>query len=153
MSNQPGSGTGSNYFGWGANFPQSVAIVFDIYQNGNDPSIPYMGIAMNGNPFALAANTGPSRAFSNGNTWYCWLDYIGSLQTLQLRLSSTPTRPNLATIESSINLDSIIQQPKMYLGFGGGSGGDYSVPQIYSWSFSVSELDDSIFLLFGFKKK
>ena len=147
MSNIPGVGQSGDYFGWGAAFPESVAVVFATLSDPTESAVPYTAVAVNGDPTTLLVNSGTTRVFSNGGTWYCWVDYNGGSQTLEIRLSSTSTRPRLAMIETSINLYNTLLQPEMYLGFGAGSSSSYSLPTIHSWSFSVNQIDDSEFCL------
>jgi len=154
MSNTPGVGQSGDYFGWGAAFPNSVAVVFATLSDPTDSAVPYTAIALNGDPTVLLVNSKNTRVFSNGGTWYCWVDYNGGSQSLEIRLSSTSTRPTLSLIETNINLYNTLLQPEMYLGFGAGSSSSYSLPTILSWSFSVNQIDDSefppLFLFFLF---
>lgn len=142
MSNQPGLGWQGGYLGYGPAFPKSVAVVFDLYGNSNwnDPAVPYMGIALNGDVTTHLTNTGTSRQFNNGNTWSCWVDYNGATQSLEVRLASTPTRPALATLHLTVNLLTTIGQSSMYLGFGAGAGGDYFLPVISAFSYAVTSI-------------
>jgi len=144
MASQPGVGWGANYFGWGPVFSQSVAVVFDTYANSGDPSIPYMGVSLDGTPSSLTTYTGSMRTFSNGSTWSCWLDYNGATQSLEVRLASSSTRPALTTLQTTLNLYTIIGQSIMYLGFGAGSSGSYSIPVISAFSYAVTSIPESI---------
>lgn len=142
MSNQPGSGWGGSTLGYGSVFTQSVAVLFDIHLNSGNPPVPYVALAVNGDTTDFLTNSGTARVFDNGNTWYCWVDFNGATQTLEVRLSSSSTRPTLFTLQAAVNLLNIIGASTMYLGFGAGSGGLYTLPVISAFSYAVSSIPD-----------
>jgi len=117
-------------------------VVFDTYFNGNEPATPYMAIAANGDLSTLLANTGTTRPFSNGATWFCWVDYNGATHAFEVRLAPSSTRPVLPTLQTTLNLLTIIGQSTAYLGFGAGTGDFYFVPTISAFSYAVTSIPD-----------
>jgi hypothetical protein len=130
-------GNSVEQFGWGPDIGGAVVIAFDLYNNGGQ-SVPNVGITVSGGSYvALSDNT---VIFDNGNVWSCWVDYVGSSQSLQVRLNSNPVRPASPRIQATVNLYNAIEQSTMYLGLGAGSGGAESYQTIYSWSFTLNYL-------------
>ena len=125
--------------GYGYTFPSSVAIEFDTYRDTqyDDPSSPHVGIDLNGNLISVVTST--ANAFSNGNVWYAWVNYVGTSQFLQVFVSSSSTKPSTPTLQYPINLYTTLgSSPTMYVGFGAGSGGLTEEPYVHSWEIVIS---------------
>jgi hypothetical protein len=116
----------------------SYFIYFDIYQNTGDPPVPYVSFGSAG---TSSTHTGNSLAFSNGNVWYAWVDYVGSTTTFNVYLSSTSTKPGSPYLTGTTNLYTTLgSQSQMSLAIQGGTGGSYSIMQIYSFSATVNSV-------------
>ena len=122
--------------GYGSNFPNSIAVEFDSFQNTdvNDPPLAHVGIDLQG---SVKSATYSEVAFTNGALWYAWVDYVGGgTQLLQVRISSTATKPVNPTIQWPVNLYTTIGSPNLYFGFGGSTGESSQTSIIDLWQFS-----------------
>ena len=80
-----------------------------------------------------------SVGFDDGTVWSCWVDYVDTSTSLQVRLSRTPTHPATARVQANVNLYTVLGQSSMYLSFGAASSATvYSVPTIRSWTCSLN---------------
>jgi len=127
-----GSGGGIGYLG----LNNSVGIEFDTWDNGtgsNDPDGNHIGIDLGG------AFNGPTASIgtrmNDGNDWFAWVDYDGSTNEIEVRLSQTNLRPVAATLSRTADLASILGSTDAFIGFtsGTGSGGGYH--DIVNWEF------------------
>ena len=121
----------------------SIAVEFDTYKNDSfyDPNASHIAIDINGytihNDPSLVKEIAPS--FTNGKTWYAWLDYDG--ETLQVRISQNDHRPKKAQLETDIDIPSLLgvnndsDKNKAYVGFTGGTGGGYENHYILFWQY------------------
>lgn len=140
-SNQYGGvGGGLGYDG----IAKSIGIEFDTWFNGGaDPNGNHVGINQNGSVASLAtANVSP--AMNNGQVWYAWVDYDGSTQNLEVRLSQTSSRPALPLLTRTMDLPAILQQPDAYVGFTAGTGCGGNDHDIRAWTFTntYNPIDD-----------
>lgn len=130
-NNTGGAGGGIGYAG----IPNSVAIEFDTYNNGeisgNHVAVDTAGVLSN--LFAVPVAT----RMNDGNLWYSWIDYDGNTHQLEVRLAQTATRP-LAPIIATSTLDiaGILGQSSAYVGFTSGTGSGYGNHDIVAWQFN-----------------
>ncbi|MDD2851861.1 MAG: L-type lectin-domain containing protein [Desulfuromonadaceae bacterium] len=132
-----GLGQGIGYAGIGS----SVGVEFDTWQNpyNNDPGSNHLGIDINGNVNhgSGSPNTLPiSTRFDDGNIWYGWVDYNGSI--LEVRTNQTGVRPDAASLSRTLDLNSILGVTNAYVGFTSGTGADWGNHDILSWEYRDS---------------
>jgi hypothetical protein len=121
----------------------SIAVEVDTHYNFSfhDPNANHIAIDINGdtrhNDPSLVKKIAPS--FTNGKTWYAWLDYDG--ETLQVRISQNDHRPKKAQLETDIDIPSLLgvnndfDNNKAYVGFTGGTKGGYENHDILFWQY------------------
>ena len=128
-----GNSVASN--GWGPTISRAVVVAFDLFNNGGQ-SVPNVGIT---NGTAYLSTSDNTVGFDDGTVWSCWVDYTAASTSLQVRLSRTPTRPATARVQATVNLYTILGQSSMYLSLSASSSRTvYSVPTIYSWTFTLA---------------
>ncbi|MDP4146785.1 MAG: DUF5011 domain-containing protein, partial [Bacillota bacterium] len=124
----------------------SVGIEFDTFKNPNsadavtgeyinDPDYNHVGIDINGSTVSKATQNLGSLNLKSGNPIYSWVDYNGSTNTLEVRVSNSSIRPAAATLSYNIDLSATLQSNDVYVGFTSGTGGAYSRQAILSWYF------------------
>lgn len=127
-----GQGIGYQYIG------NSVGVEFDTWQNvyNNDPSSNHVGIDLNGvvnhgtgSPFTLDVEPD----FDNGNIWYAWVDYDGSV--ISLRAGQSNQRPADALLSRTVDLKTVLGGDIGYVGFTSGTGSDYENVDILNWTY------------------
>jgi hypothetical protein len=104
-----------------------------LYDSGN-PSDPNNNAAKD----AMGSYT-PADLMKNGDTWYAWIDYNGTTDELDVRLSETDVRPTSADLTETLDLgnSSILgSAPNVYAGFTSGTGGAYDNNDILNWQFN-----------------
>jgi len=129
-----GGGGGIGYAG----ISKSVAAEFDTWNNGagaGDPDGNHVGIDLNGSVFSVVTAPVATR-MNNGAVWWAWIDYNGSV--LELRLSSTSTRPASPTLSYTVNLVSVLGGTQAYVGFTSGTGAAFGNHDILTWQFDNS---------------
>ncbi len=128
-----GGGGGIGYLG----IDDSVGIEFDNWDNGSidGNSANHVGINLNGiiasDPLADVSGLGQ---LENGNIWYAWVDYDGT--TLEVRLSTTSTRPGSALLTKTVDLVNVLGTTVAFIGFTSGTGGANAKHDILAWSFT-----------------
>jgi hypothetical protein len=155
-SNSVGStGQGVGY----QNIPNSVGIKFDTWDdsiaNGfpqdNDPNGNFVAIYTDGSTHLVTAGSprispgdatsfySPVDSMKNGATWFSWVDYNGTTDELDVRLSETDVRPSAANLSEIIDLNdpSILgNAPDVFAGFTSGTGGAFDNSDILNWQFN-----------------
>ena len=104
--------------GYGGVSP-SVAVEFDTYQNSSsgDADGNHVGINING-ALTSVVQAPVRERMNDGGIWYAWLDYDGSLQTMEARIARTPDRPTLPIVSmAQIDLPKILGRADVYVGF------------------------------------
>lgn len=128
-----GSGGGIGYAG----IPNSVAVEFDTYDNGEPGGSNHVGIDVNGSMNSVVSSGFLSPDFDNGAFWWAWVDYDGVIQKLDVRWSQTSTRPLAAMLSASgLDLPTILGSNQVYVGFTAGTGAGYGQHNIDSWNFA-----------------
>lgn len=127
-----GIGGGIGYTG----IQNSLGVEFDTYDNGgglNDPNGNHVGIDIGGS-FNGPTSIIPTR-MNNGSDWYAWVDYDGNAQTVEVRVSTTNSRPSAATVTRSVDLVNVLGQTDAFIGFTSGTGAASGFHDIVSWTF------------------
>jgi hypothetical protein len=115
-----GPGGGIGYLG----LPKSVGIEFDTWDNGSwdDNNGNHVGINLRGNiDSEVQANIGTR--MNNSATWHSWVDYNGTTDLLEVRLSENSTRPVAATLSYTVDLTSVLETTNAFVGFTSGTAG------------------------------
>ncbi|MCC7351471.1 MAG: hypothetical protein IT446_12965 [Phycisphaerales bacterium] len=137
---QPNS-SGAGSVGQGIGYQgiaNSVGVEFDTWQNvyNNDPSSNHVGIDLDGvvdhgagSPFTLDV----SPDFDNGNIWYAWVDYDGSV--ISLRASESNQRPADPLVSRTVDLKTVLEGDVAYVGFTSGTGSDFENVDVLNWTY------------------
>jgi hypothetical protein len=126
-----GSGGGIGYQG----LLNSVGIEFDTWFNsGVDINGNHLGIDLNGNTNSVVSTPIATR-MNNGQDWYSWVDYDGTTNLLEARLSMTNTRPVASTLSYTVDLASVLGSTNAFVGFTSGTGAAGGYHDILSWEF------------------
>lgn len=114
----------------------SVAIEFDTYQNGWDPSTNHLGLNLNGNATSTASVNvlGSGDRFDNLSLWTAWVDYDGT--TLEVRANQTGIRPLTPLLSAMVDIENILGQETAYIGFAAATGSAYGNHDLVSWNYS-----------------
>ncbi len=128
-----GAGGGIGYGG----ILDSVGVEFDTWNNGavDDSSGNHIGVDLGGSVDSLGSVTPVAVRMNNGSVWYAWVDYDGSTDNLEVRLSeSDPTRPALALIDITVDLVAELGSTSVFAGFTSGTGSAGGDHDIRSWT-------------------
>ena len=128
-----GAGGGIGYQG----ILTSVGIEYDTYNNGsfgNDPDGNHVGIDLGGNILSVQTASVATR-MNNGNVWYSWVDYDGTTDNLEIRLSQSSTRPLSALLTRNVDLATVLGTTNAFVGFTSGTGSAWGDHDILSWEF------------------
>ncbi|WP_138678589.1 lectin-like domain-containing protein, partial [Candidatus Accumulibacter phosphatis] len=128
-----GAGGGIGYQG----ILTSVGIEYDTYNNGsfgNDPDGNHVGIDLGGNILSVQTASVATR-MNNGNVWYSWVDYDGTTDNLEIRLSQSSTRPLSALLTRNVDLATVLGTTNAFVGFTSGTGSAWGEHDILSWEF------------------
>lgn len=130
-----GVGGGIGYLG----IPNSVGVEFDTIGNGpalNDPDGNHVGINIGG------AFNGPTASvatrLNNSADYWAFIDYDGATNVLELRLSTTSSRPAAPLLSRSVNLAAELGSVDAFVGFTSGTGFAYNHHDIIEWEFRSS---------------
>jgi len=129
-SNTAGSsGGGLGY----QNMPgKSIAIEYDTYNNG-EINNNHIALDINGVLHGSTNVVSSPVDLADGKMKYNWIDYNGSTQILEVRISNTSVRPTLATLTvSNLNLASnFLNNTDVYFGFTAATGGATEEHAVY----------------------
>jgi Legume lectin domain len=122
--------------GYGTITP-SLAVEFDTYDNAPaDPNGNHVGIDLNGD-VASVLTALPPGTLADGESWFAWIDYDGSTDSLEVRLSRSTTRPTNALLTYSIDVPTQLGTTTAWVGFTGGTGGSTDDHDVLQWSFTT----------------
>lgn len=118
----------------------SVAVEFDTYQNGGDPDNNHIALDLNGNTShstgVVASINKSTLDLADANLKYVWIDYNGSTNLFEVRISTSNSRPATATLSTTINLSTTLSGHNVYVGFTGATGGSVERHSITSFYFT-----------------
>ncbi len=118
----------------------SVAVEFDTYQNGGDPDNNHIALDLNGNTShstgVVASINKSTLDLADANLKYVWIDYNGSTNLFEVRISTSNSRPATATLSTTINLATTLSGHNVYVGFTGATGGSVERHSITSFYFT-----------------
>jgi len=129
-SNTAGSaGGGLGY----QNMPgKSIAIEYDTYNNG-ELNNNHIALDINGVLHGSTNVVASPVDLADGAMKYNWIEYNGTTQVLQVRISNTNVRPTAATLTVSINLaTNFVGISDFYFGFTAATGGATEEHDVYS---------------------
>jgi len=132
-SNNAGSaGGGLGY----QNIPgRSIAIEYDIYDNGEVGGNNHIALDINGVLHSGSTNVVASPVnLADGTNKYNWIEYNGVTRVLEVRISNTTTRPTAATLTvSNLNLaTNFLNNTDVFFGFTAATGGATAEHAVYS---------------------
>ncbi|HEX6545024.1 MAG TPA: chitobiase/beta-hexosaminidase C-terminal domain-containing protein [Bryobacteraceae bacterium] len=117
--------------------PQSVAIKFDLYDNGGEGTSS-TGIYQNGVQPTTPAIDLLSKGIDlhNGDLYDAKLVYDGKILTLTLVDTAHPA--NVFTTQFTVDIPAAVGGSFAYVGFTAGTGGQMAVQEITQWTYSAS---------------
>jgi hypothetical protein len=129
-----GFGQGIGYSG----IPNSLGVEFDTWNNAgqdqNDGN--HVGVNLNGS-VASSPLVPVATRMNNGEVWHAWVDYDGTTDNLQVRLSETAGRPLTAMIDITVDLVSVLGTTDAFVGFTSGTGAAAGNHDILAWQFNA----------------
>ena len=133
-------GVGQN-LGYSGISGTSLAVEFDTYQNGGDPDNNHIALDLNGNVThstgVVASINKSTLDLADANLKYVWIDYNGSTNLFEVRISGSNSRPSTATLSTtSYNLGTMFSNHNVYVGFSGATGGAEERHSITSFYFT-----------------
>lgn len=134
----PGSGMGY------ANRESTLAIEFDTHENNGFLDLPsqHIGVNVQGNLISYDSAAIPF-LLNDGQVYHTWIDYDGSANKLEVRLSDSNERPDVAMLESDISLAGILQD-QVYVGISAATGVCKEQHDITSFKFHNAKLTNGI---------
>ena len=132
-NNVGGSGGGIGYGG----IKKSLGVEFDSFNNIpiDNGSHNHIGIDLNGSLISLVQNKALPFVFDRGQDLTSWIDYDGSTQIIEVRLSNANIRPLAALLSYKFDLAATIGAPKAFVGFTSGTGGGAANHDLVNWEF------------------
>jgi Legume lectin domain len=113
----------------------SVAVEFDTYKNGWDPSQSHIAVTVNGNNGTHLASENTD--FAADQHFYAWIEYEAATTALSVYvapLSETPNRPDEPVLTTTIDIPEIVGS-SAYVGFTAGTGLATADQRIVSWRY------------------
>lgn len=134
-NNVGGVGGGIGYF----DLQKSVAIEFDTWNNGGDPSIQdinsnHVGLDVNGSLKSLLAVPVTEADLNGGDVWNAWIDYDGGSHQIEVRLTRGADRPATALLSFTRDLALDLQSTSAFVGFTSGTGLSHANHDLLSWT-------------------
>jgi hypothetical protein len=72
----------------------------------------------------------------NGDQWFAWVDYNGATDALDVRLSTTNTRPADPMISETLDLPTILGSTDAFVGFTSATGSATANHDVINWTFA-----------------
>jgi hypothetical protein len=133
-SNVGGLGGGIGYQG----INNSVGVEFDNWFNsGSDPDKNHVGIDLNGSVNSVVTKSIVTE-FDAGDVWYAWVDYNGTTDLLEVRLSMDSMRPVVPELSYTVDLVAVLGQTDAFIGFTSGTGAASAFHDVLTWQFRDS---------------
>ena len=114
---------------------RSIAIEYDIYDNGEVGGNNHIALDINGVLHSGSTNVVASPVnLADGTNKYNWIEYNGTTRVLEVRISNTTTRPTAATLTvSNLNLaTNFLNNTDVFFGFTAATGGATAEHGVYS---------------------
>ncbi len=118
------------YFGY-EGVTNSVAVEFDTYQNLWDVNNNHVSI-IEGSVTNPLRTSNPNFDLNNGSQYYAWVEYNGDSDVLAVYLSDTSTKPALALLKTTVDLESTVGNAAFF-GFSAGTGRITNSHKMLSW--------------------
>jgi hypothetical protein len=125
--------------GWGGGLGyrgirHSVAVEFDTFQNGTDPSNNHVAVVLGGNPDVHAAAGTPSIPLY-GRPFSARITYDAPTKTLSAYVKAFRSEsPEQLVLQQTVDLAAAAGGSSAWIGFTAGTGTELSKQDIYSWS-------------------
>jgi len=128
-----GSGGGIGYDG----IPDSVGVEIDTWDNGawDDYNGNHVGIDLAGSVDSVV-QVPIAQRMNDGVVWNAWVDYDGDADLIEVRVSSSPTRPATPLMTWQVDLTSVLGSNDAFVGFTSGTGGAGGYHDILSFYFN-----------------
>lgn len=111
----------------------SVAIEFDTHYNAaydvNDNHVSILSGSITNSLRTFI----PDDLLNNGTQYYAWVEYNGISDVLAVYLSDTTTKPTLALLKATVDLETVVGD-NAHFGFTGGTGGRSNAHLVTSWT-------------------
>jgi len=124
--------------GYGAISP-SVIVEFDTWKNTPDPDANHIAIVIDGdyNHVNLLASDWADPPFNMKTigSFNVWVDFNGATKTLEVRVSTTTTRPATPLVSKSVDFAAKFGTSPLYTGFSGSTGSEYSNQEVTKFLF------------------
>jgi glucose/arabinose dehydrogenase len=112
---------------------QAVAVEFDTYRNlTNDINNNHIAI-LGGSISTPLKSAIPDFDINSGTPVNVWVDYNGTSKVLAVYASTSTTRPTIATLKATIDLQATVGN-SAYFGFTAATGGASNAHRIHSWT-------------------
>jgi hypothetical protein len=114
---------------------RSIAIEYDIYNNGEVGGNNHIALDINGVLHSGSTNVVASPVnLADGTNKHNWIEYNGTTRVLEVRISNTTTRPTAATLTvSNLNLaTNFLNNTDVFFGFTAATGGATAEHGVYS---------------------
>ncbi len=130
-NNVGGAGGGIGYAG----IDDSVGIEFDTWNNGfvDNNSSNHVGINIDGSQSSTALAEVTEADMNDGDVWNAWVDYDGSTDTLEARLTRDADRPASALVSLNLDLPGILGVTDAFMGFTSGTGASHANHDVLTW--------------------
>lgn len=130
-NNVGGIGGGLGYAG----IPNSVAVEFDTFDNGEPGGSNHVGFDLNGSVNSVVSTPPLAPDFDDANTWFAWVDYDGATDALTARWAQSSIRPALPMLSFTVDLTTVLGTQNVFVGFTAGTGAGFGEHNILSWNF------------------
>lgn len=132
-------GGGGVDIGYGG-LKSSIGVEFDTWNNGNIDrnSGNHVGINLDGNISSVALQPVFTR-LNDGQLWNVWVDYDGSTNGLEVRLSLTTSRPSDPIVGQEVDLPALLKSDKAFFGFTSGAWDAGGTHDILNWELNVKD--------------
>lgn len=132
-----GAGSGAlGKFGGGLGYEgigNSIAIEFDTWQNKWDQAADEIAITINGVKTNQLAQAQSPLNLNSGDTYFAWIDYDASTETMRVFLSAENLKPSAAALTTNLNLAGIVGD-KMFVGFTASNYDRPNAHRVLSWN-------------------
>jgi hypothetical protein len=113
---------------------RSIAIEYDIYDNGEIGGNNHIALDINGVLHGTTNVVASPVNLADGTNKHNWIEYNGATRVLEVRISNTTTRPTAATLTvTNLNLAAnFLNNTDVFFGFTAATGGATAEHAVYS---------------------